>query len=237
MGDPRPDGEGRRRRCAGCGRPPAACWCRFVTPVHTPHRLVVLRHPREARHALGTVRVLARVIPETEVFDGVRRSPAADHAVRGDAARPPLLLYPVSATTAAPAITGVPGGGPYTIVVLDGTWRQARSMLKADDHLGTMPRMSISPTTPSRYAVRAQPFPHGLSTLEAVAEALVVLGAEPAVREALLRPFRALVGMHLACGDAGGADVLDDPAALLRAGYLPPPPPRQGPGQSPHTGL
>ncbi|MEH1163995.1 tRNA-uridine aminocarboxypropyltransferase [Micromonospora sp. CPCC 205539] len=250
---------GRRPRCPDCGRPVAGCWCRYVSRVRTRHRLVVLRHPREARHAFGTVPVLVRTIPETEVYVGVRRPPAATRAIFGEPDRPPLLLYPAPTTAAGPPaaapLSPVPGsadgavghrivdgpgaGGehgaaaaPRTLVVIDGTWGQARSMLGADPELGALPRLSLAPATSSRYAIRAQPFPHGLSTVEAVAEALILLGDDPVVRMALLRPLAALVGMHLACADAAGGDVLDDPAALERAGYLPP-----LPGHSPQTGL
>jgi tRNA-uridine aminocarboxypropyltransferase len=201
----------RRPRCPDCRRPAAACWCRFVTAVDTAHRIVVLQHPREARHRLNTVPILRRAIAGVTVHVGLRHPP---DTVDDDA----LLVYPGGQPGA------VPPGGPHTLVVIDGTWHQARTILAANPWLAGRRRLSLACPEPSAYYVRAQPNRHALSTVEAVAEAMVALGEPDGTRAALLRPLHALVGMHQACADAGGGDVLADPDLLTRTGYLPPVP-------------
>lgn len=202
-----------RRTCPDCRRPVAACWCRYAKPTSTPHRVVVLQHPREARCKLGTVPILRRVLPATVVHVGVDFS-----AVQGTLTDP-VLLFPGDG---APFDTATLDGG-CTLVVLDGTWRQARSIRRVNPWLAVLPVLRLAPTRPSGYVIRTQPDPAGLSTVEAVAAALVRLGGDPSLRTAFLRPLHAMVGMHLACTDADGADVLADPGALTRAGYLPAP--------------
>lgn len=209
----------RRPRCERCRRPARACWCGYVRPVSTEHRVVVLQHPREARHRLGTVMILRQALPDVAVHVGIVFGDQPEVAAAlTDARRPALLLFPGEGGVQMP-----PEGGPFTLVVPDGTWRQSRSLLAANPWLARLPQLSLSQHQASQYAVRTQPDRGCLSTVEAVAAALALLDDNPAIRRDLLVPFRALVGMHLACNDGGG-EVLDDRAMLVRTGYLPPVP-------------
>jgi tRNA-uridine aminocarboxypropyltransferase len=214
-----------RPRCRDCRRPLTACWCSYVRVVETPHRVVVLQHPKEARHALGTVQIVRRVLPTTRVHIGTIFPVDGDLAASlSDRQRTTMFLNPVLAGRVASEWIDASSriAGPLTFVVVDGTWRQAASIVKRNTWFDELTPLCLVPSDRSRYLVRSHPASWALSTVEAVAEAMRMVGGAADVADALLRPLDAMVGMHLACEDTGSADVLGDRQSLLRSGYLPP---------------
>lgn len=65
---------------------------------------------------------------------------------------------------------------PSTLVVLDGSWSQARKMMQRVPELRSLRRWSL-PAPAGRRSLRASP-PGGMSSLEAIAEALAILDGE-----------------------------------------------------------
>jgi DTW domain-containing protein YfiP len=177
----------------------------------------VLQHPRAARHPLGTVPYLRTSLERVTVCTGVDF--ASDAAA--ERARNAVLVFPADADDAGRE--PVRPHGALTLVVVDGTWPQARSIVRASPWLRALPRLSLTPRQPSAYGIlRRQPHAGCLSTLEAVAEALLVLDGDEGAREALLRPLHALVGLQMACRRADYSyDQRSDRARLEQAGYLP----------------
>ena len=92
---------------------------------------------------------------------------------------------------------------PYTLIVPDGSWRQASKMGQREEALRHVQRVKLAAGAPSRYRLRRETKPEGLATLEAIARALGVLESH-AVEDALLAVFDLMVertlrsrGMHL----------------------------------------
>jgi DTW domain-containing protein len=172
-----------------------ACWCPYAQPVATPHRIVVLQHPREARRALGSVRILRRVLTDVVVRVGIELGDDPEVARSlADPDRDPVLLFP------RPGPSGCDLSGrtrPVTLFALDGTWRQVTSLAAANPWLESLPHVRLTPDQPSVYGVCGQPGPDRLCTLEAVAHALAVVERDQEIREALVRPLRAMAKMHL----------------------------------------
>jgi hypothetical protein len=83
------------------------------------------------------------------------------------------------------------------LIVLDGTWANARKLLTANPALAALPRVSFQPQRPSDYGIRRQPAPFCVSTIEALAEVLAVLEPDGGPFERLLDPFRAMVERQL----------------------------------------
>ena len=92
---------------------------------------------------------------------------------------------------------------PSTLVVLDGSWSQSRKMLQRVPQLRALRKWSLA-APPGRRSLRVSP-PGGMSSLEAIAEALAVLEGEElgarvrAVHEALVQKQlgeRGYVGPH-----------------------------------------
>lgn len=82
--------------------------------------------------------------------------------------------------------------GRTVLVLLDGTWDQARKMFARSPLLQNLPRVFLSLDIPSEYVVRTQPMRGCISTLEAGAHSLAMMEGRPEVVEALLGPLRAM---------------------------------------------
>jgi len=80
------------------------------------------------------------------------------------------------------------------IIVIEGTWSQARVMLAKSPYLKALPRVTLLKPRTSRFKIRSQPTPESLSTIEAIGYALSDLGEFTDERtEEFLSPFLTMV--------------------------------------------
>ena len=107
-----------------------------------------------------------------------------------------VLLYP---GPDAKDISSIPTSPAPTIVVLDGTWAQARTMFRDSPPLQALPKYAFHPPHPSEYRIRKEPKRQYVSTIEALAHVLSVIEQDPALPERLLAPFRAMVDWQVGC--------------------------------------
>jgi DTW domain-containing protein YfiP len=76
------------------------------------------------------------------------------------------------------------------IILLDGTWSQAKTMWWRNPWLLKTRRMHLIPKQKSLYGnIRKEPRPECVSTLEAAAETLSLLGVDPTVETRLKSQF------------------------------------------------
>lgn len=177
-----------RPRCLRCQRPQATCLCRWITPTANTVSLLILQHPQEQHQAKGSARLLQLSLARCRVEVGESFDEAtlvewlAEPTPSGMATN--LLLFPEQARGVLPAAsaapTDLPAGAlpdptPRHLVLLDGTWRQARRLLQANPLLQSLPRWSLPAPPPSRYAIRKAQRPEQRSTLEAACLALGAL--------------------------------------------------------------
>jgi hypothetical protein len=86
-----------------------------------------------------------------------------------------------------------------TLIVVDGTWWQAKKVVRENPELARLPRYSFVPPSPSDYRIRKEPHESYVSTIEALAHVLGVLEGDPSRFLALLTPFRAMVDAQIDC--------------------------------------
>jgi DTW domain-containing protein len=183
-------GPNPREICARCTRPTSVCVCGLAPALATRTRVLFLQHPRERRTAIGTARLAHLGLPQSSLRVGLDFSadPVVTAAV---AATPrPYVLFPGEGAT---DVHSLPQGSPINLIVLDGTWTQAKKLLRLNPQLAALPRLAFSPRRPSGYAIRRQPAEFCVSTIEALGEVLSVLEPEGAGIERLLDPFFAMV--------------------------------------------
>jgi len=184
-----------RSVCSGCSRPSVVCICAAVRRIATQTRVVILQHPRESDVAINTARLVELQLERAERHVAVKLGEVpALQARLNDPAAPPILLYP---GPDALDLAEAPPVGPVTLVVLDGTWWQAKKLFQQNPELALLPRYSLSPSSPSRYRIRREPALHCISTIEAIGEALSLLEPAGFNREAWLSPFEAMVEHQL----------------------------------------
>lgn len=143
--------------------------------MHSRTRIVLIQHVLEQAQRSNTGRHAAAALSNLDL----RNFGAKDAPLKLDDLEGAWLLWPgeVEPDTSVPR--------PATLVVLDGSWSQARKMLQRFAQLHSLRRWSL-PAPPNRRSLRAAP-PGGMSCLEAIAEALCALEGE-----AVGAPLRAL---------------------------------------------
>lgn len=195
MADGGDSGRAPRLVCERCRRPRSVCYCAALPRLDTTTRIVILQHPRERDMPIGTARMASLCLPGATLHVGYRWD---DHlALRtalADPQRPPILLYPGAG---ARDILAEPPAGPVTLVVVDGTWSQAKNLVRDSAVLSALPRYAFH-AEPSQYRIRREPRVECVSTIEALMYVLGVLERDPATFRALLAPLHAMVDAHLA---------------------------------------
>jgi len=170
--------------------------------MNTRTRVVILQHPRESDVAINTARLVELQLASAELHVAVKLDDAPVLRDRlHDPQAPAILLYPGDD---ARDLATAPPEGPVTLVVLDGTWWQAKKLFRQNPELAELPRYRLSPSAPSRYRIRREPALHCISTIEAIGEALALLEPDGFDREALLRPFDAMVEHQLHYAEVRG---------------------------------
>lgn len=176
MTEPRPIRTRRLPRCAGCGLPPLLCLCAEIPRLEIRSTVVVVAHRFEWGKPTNTGRLVVAALAGARVrlhgVEGPERAAPAPAARR-------LVLYPLPG--ARPLEAGEP---PAELVVPDGTWSQARRIVRRDALARGAEAVTLPPGAPGRYALRRSLREGGLCTLEAVARALGLLEG-PAVEQAL----------------------------------------------------
>ncbi len=176
--------------------------------------VLVLQHPQEQDHALGTAGLLVQTLANAKLVVGLSWRNLA-HAVGAPAeARNWGVLYLGSthATGMGPLVAVDRQGEAFSdqqagladlqgLIVLDGNWAQAKALWWRNAWLSRLRRFVIVPDGPSLYgSLRKEARPDAVSTLEAAGLALSALEADPTVRERLLAPFREMLAKARAAG-------------------------------------
>jgi len=192
-----------RAFCLRCFKAQVACLCAIVRSVANRTGVTVLQHPRERAHALGTVRIARLGLRRIEVE---RCAPWEDSAATRE--RVPAgaaLLYP--AATARPLTALTPAERPRHLVVLDGTWFNAKKIYDAHTWLRELPQVCLTPQRPSGYRIRREPRRDYVATLEAIVEALRILEPQTQGLDELLAAFAAMIEWqerHMPAAGAAG---------------------------------
>jgi DTW domain-containing protein YfiP len=185
-----------RTVCFRCKRPTRVCYCAHLTSIETRTRVVFIQHPREEGVPIGTARIAHLCLPNSELHVGVDfRDSLALRRVLSDPERPAALLYP---SDGAVDVFAHPPLSPITLVVVDGTWWQAKKLVRSNPDLARLPRYAFCAPTPSEYRIRREPDVAYVSTIEALVHVLGVIERAPERFRPLLAPFRAMIDTQVA---------------------------------------
>lgn len=196
--------------CATCLKPQHLCVCEAVAPVDNRVCVVILEHPQEKREILGTapiaalqfrnvaVRVglswpnLKRIVGREVDYKrwGVLYLGAAKQGAAAAAEEIAVVDKNGAPLPDSPAIlAGLDG-----IILLDGTWSQAKSLWWRNAWLLKCRRIVLHPQFRSLYGqARREPRRESVSTLEAAAFAVSRLEGRPELFDQVLKPFALLL--------------------------------------------
>ena len=179
-------------RCSHCWLRRSVCICATLTPHSCPTELVLLRHWREARKSSNTGRIAHLVLPDLRVFDYGEPGARFDPSKLG--AHGAHLLLPHTDGEEGSNIDVDPSQ-IQRLIIPDGTWGQSRRMCHRLG-LSQLPRLRLPPPPPSALRLRRAPSPSAMSTLEAIASAVRLLGS-PETSQALSDAHQAFVKASL----------------------------------------
>lgn len=196
-------------RCPTCDRPTPICVCDKVRALPCATRVLVLQHPQEPDVVLGTAQLLAASLPGCTVRTGLswpNLKAAIGQEDEGDVpGRAWAVLWggslPEGAAPAGPVSrfdrhgAALPPSHRHAgVIALDGTWSQAKTLWWRNPWLLRLDRIVLAPAEPGIYGkLRKEPNRNAVSTLEAVADALVANGEPTETRDELRRWMRTLV--------------------------------------------
>jgi DTW domain-containing protein YfiP len=178
------------RRCPDCFLHRSLCLCALIPTLPTRTRVVLVMHQLELNKPTNTGRLAARCLPNSEILV---RGREAEHRTPAAFPGTPLLLYPHS--HAQPLETWRDSPLHITLIVPDGTWRQAARARRRVPGADQIPCVAL-PGPTSGYRLRQATRPGRLSTMEAIARALGVLEG-PSVEEQLLHLHQVMVDRTL----------------------------------------
>lgn len=160
----------RTARCPGCWLPTALCLCAELPRLAVRTCVVVMMHRREAATSSNTGRLAARVLEGASV-----RVRGGESAIEPEPlpSGKRLVLFPAAE---ARLLTPEDAEGEGVVLLVpDGTWSQARRLLRRDDIFQGAEVVTLPPAGPSRYGLRRHAREDGVCTLEAIGRALALL--------------------------------------------------------------
>jgi DTW domain-containing protein YfiP len=200
--------------CPHCQKPSPLCICDSITPIENKLSLLILQHPQEQDRALGTARLTALHFKDAVVKIGLSW-PSLAKALGRPVADPSrwAVLYLGSAKVAEldtnsdivaidrkgqiednqrAILRGIEG-----IVLLDGTWSQAKALWWRNAWMLKCRRVILGPARPSLYGkLRREPRRDGLSTIEAAAMLIGRLEGRPEIEAELQKSFQGLLAKY-----------------------------------------
>jgi DTW domain-containing protein len=201
--------------CPHCLKPPALCVCAGITRIDNTVSLLILQHPQEQDREPGTARLTALHFTHALLKIGLSWPSLTRILDRPADPRRWAILYLGSVKAAAvlpdrdivvvnkkgtavdhqdAALSEIEG-----IILLDGTWSQAKALWWRNGWMLKCKRVVLGPKRPSRYGrLRREPRSDGLSTLEAAAMLLARLERKPEIETALHASFERLLTCYRA---------------------------------------
>lgn len=213
---------GSPSRCPQCEKTPSLCLCDWLEQMlekggpRLPTRIqvLILQHPQEPKEPLSTAKLSNLCIPNSTLKIGLswpNLKKALGVSDNGVEIRPSdwAVLYLGSGIKGelsprqkeAPLLFATGKGTPLDsppkirgLIVLDGTWSQAKALWWRNPWLLKLNRILLNPKQVSLYRhLRKEPRKECLSSIEALALTLSELGEDPKMSQNLIAAFQELL--------------------------------------------
>ena len=195
--------------CPECQKAKPLCVCAAVSPVDNRVFVLILRHPQEQDRVLGTARIATLQLKNSMLKTGLSWRNLSKIIGREVDPKRWGVLFLGTAKASQPlpkqtlTILTKKGGiaedqKPIKhlegIILLDGTWAQAKALWWRNAWLLKCQRLVLQPPHLSLYGnLRKEPRKESVSTIEAAAYTLAELDKDDSLVEQILPPFKLLL--------------------------------------------
>lgn len=182
--------------------------CRYITPIATNTRFVILMHPKEFRKTKnGTGHFTHLSLENSEIHVGIDFT---EHAAINDIINDPsnicYTLYPHQRSINLNETSIGEEQRNTVIFLIDSTWPCSRAILAASPNIDALQKVSFTHTEVSKFIFKEQPKEYCLSTIESTLCVLKLLDyhqiekIEPTKLDRFLLPFEKMVEYQLSWG-------------------------------------
>ncbi|NOH72660.1 DTW domain-containing protein [Vibrio pectenicida] len=175
-------------RCLFCQVEQNLCLCPYQPEVDADIAIILLFSSNEVFKPSNTGRLILDTITEGYAYQWSRTNP--DKQMLELLNKPqyqPIVVFPKDNVESKFRVsdlncTWLNNGKKPLLIFLDGSWREARRMLRKSPYLDSLPVLSISPQSLSQYAMRRSDNTQHLATAEVASIVFSQLGEELAAQ-------------------------------------------------------
>jgi|TARA_E500000178_G_C16778095_1_gene642314 DTW domain-containing protein YfiP len=160
---------GKMDRCEQCLIAKHYCICEGAEYASCNAAVCLLMYHNESFKPSNTGRLIAEIVPDNHAFRWDRTSPdPALLALLSNEQYQPFVIFPAEDVETDRVVTQVEpvAGKTPLFIFLDGTWREAKKMIRKSPYLDNLPVLSITAQKLSDYRLRVAPHAHQLGTAE-----------------------------------------------------------------------
>jgi len=170
---------GKMDRCEQCLIAKHYCICEGAEYASCDAAVCLLMYHNESFKPSNTGRLIAEIVPDNYAFRWDRTSPdPALLALLNNDKYQPFVIFPAEDVETGRVVTQVEpvAGKTPLFIFLDGTWREAKKMIRKSPYLDNLPVLSITAQKLSDYRLRVAPHAHQLGTAEVAIMVLALAG-------------------------------------------------------------
>ncbi|MCK8136122.1 DTW domain-containing protein [Pseudoalteromonas sp. 2CM28B] len=170
---------GKMDRCEQCLIAKHYCICEGAEYASCDAAVCLLMYHNESFKPSNTGRLIAEIVPDNYAFRWDRTSPdPALLALLNNDKYQPFVIFPAEDVETDRVVTQVEpvAGKTPLFIFLDGTWREAKKMIRKSPYLDNLPVLSITAQKLSDYRLRVAPHAHQLGTAEVAIMVLTLAG-------------------------------------------------------------
>ena len=196
-----------REVCYTCYRPATSCMCKYITPIETKTRFVILMHPKEFKKTKnGTGHFTNLSLKHCEIHVGVDFSSHDKiNQIINDRSNNCFVLYPHKNSIELNENPISKVDKNTVLFLIDATWPCSRAILTASPNIDALQKVSFTHREMSGFTFKHQPKEYCLSTMESTLYVLKLLNKhkeeeiENSKLDNFLLPFRKMVSYQLSC--------------------------------------
>ena len=161
--------------CIRCRMHTSLCLCADIQPINTCTQVAIIMHETEQWRTSNTGYLATLMLPNSVLCIHGGRGRMLDVHDWFEPTHRNFVLFPDAHARVLDSRLAKEDERPVRLIVPDGTWRQARRMVRRVSGLAKVPRVALPEGLVSEYRLRKRQSTGRMCTFEAISEALCLL--------------------------------------------------------------